>query len=150
MGLKANFTQGDIRDAMAQKLKRIEQMILNELQYVGETFVRNARENGSYTDQTGNLRSSIGYIILKDGQDVFENFEEATQGTDKQAGRARGEKFAKELAAKYPNGYALIVVAGMEYAAAVESKGRDVLTASSFQAEDDLRKALQEIKSRIR
>ena len=54
------------------------------LQAGGEKFIEVARRSGSYKDQTGNLRSSIGYIIAKDGEVVTENFKEGDKGTDKQ------------------------------------------------------------------
>lgn len=58
---------GKIFEAQAKK------KILLFLQAGGERFVKYARENGSYEDRTGNLRSSIGYIIVKNGDIVMEN-----------------------------------------------------------------------------
>jgi hypothetical protein len=42
----------------------------------------------------------------------------------------------------------VIVVAGMSYAAAVESKGRDVLTGSSQVAVSSLKKAIERINDK--
>jgi hypothetical protein len=99
--------------------------ILQTLQYAGETFVNKARISGNYKDRTGNLRSSIGYIILKDGKIVDRNFEGGKEGKDE------GQKAANEVASQYPDGYVLIGVAGMKYAAYVEAKSFDVITGSA-------------------
>lgn len=44
---------------------KAEDKMLVFLQAGGEKFIEVARRSGSYKDQTGNLRSSIGYIIAK-------------------------------------------------------------------------------------
>lgn len=48
---------------------------MNLLQRTGEEFVKIARLEGNYIDHTGNLRSSIGYVIVKDGRIVGKNFQ---------------------------------------------------------------------------
>lgn len=150
MGIKAKFSQADVNKLFIQRLARIEQAIISRLIYVGENFVKNARDNGTYLDQTGNLRSSIGYIILKNGKRINENFEKAEKGSDKSTGLTTGKAFAKEVGKSLNTGYVLICVAGMDYAAAVESKGKDVLTASSIIAKNDLEKAIKALKSKVR
>jgi len=146
MGIKARFTKADVKKMFDIQTKRIDDAILSRLQYIGENFVNNARNNNTYLDQTGNLRSSIGYIIMKNGKVLFENFKEANKGTEKAKGVSTGKKFAKELKVGMTKGYVLIGVAGMDYAAAVESRGKDVLTASSIIAKKDLIKAIANFK----
>ena len=46
---------------------------------IGETAVRFAREHGAYQDQTGNLRHSIGFIVVQDGKVVHEWYEQGWQ-----------------------------------------------------------------------
>lgn len=103
--------------------KTQEGKIYNALCDVGERFVNDARDNGEYEDQTGNLRASIGYAVLENGSvrkdgisDLGESRELVESVTD--------------------DGFVLIGVAGMEYAAAVESKGYDVITGSVPAAEE--------------
>lgn len=105
----------------SQANEKTHQMLL----YLGEEFVDKARLSGNYTDRTGNLRASIGYIILKDGSIISKNF----QGGD--VGRSKGVQVANEVAGKHPKGFVLIGVAGMEYAAAVEANNYDVITGSA-------------------
>ncbi len=82
--------------------------IVNKWAYIGEEFVTNARQNHTYRDRTGNLTSSIGYVIVSLGKIVVENFEVAEDGEE---GLQKGKELAAEIAARYPYGFALICVA---------------------------------------
>lgn len=139
--------QSEVARMIKIKTDRIDHAILSRLQYIGETFVNNARNNNTYLDQTGNLRSSIGYIILKNGKVIFENYKESNRGTDKKRGVSIAKKLTAELKSELGKGYVLIVVAGMDYAAAVESRGKDVLTASSIIAKKQLKDAIENFKN---
>lgn len=136
------FSKQDITDALNEHRKRIEEVVLLNLQRIGEEFVVQARDTDTYKDRTGNLRSSIGYVILRNGTQITENFESR--------GGPNGVDTAKavidEAKAKFPHGFVLIGVAGMDYAAAVESRGLDVITSSSIQAEVSLKDAIERIK----
>lgn len=151
MGLtiKPNFTVNDIRNAVEKKLEKVENAVIFRLQFIGERFVTNARTNANFTDRTGNLRSSIGYVIVKNGEVIAENFKNAGTGPDGKTGVGKSKEIAVKAAENFPKGFALIVVAGMEYAAAVESKNYDVITSSSLIAEDELRKAIEGLNEKI-
>lgn len=117
-------------------------VILRMLSYVGELCVNEARSLTTYQDQTGNLRASVGYLILYNGVVLTSDF-----GTG--VGGSTGEQVARTVASQYPSGWVLIVVAGMAYAADVESRGLDVLTSAEQLAKQvvpgliaDLRKQL--------
>jgi hypothetical protein len=75
---------------------------------------------GDYLDQTGNLRSSIGYFIAKDGVII------------KGQGTSESRSFASSIIRQYNSGFSLIVVAGMEYAVYVEAKGYNVISSSEL------------------
>lgn len=139
-GLRQMFQLNAIQDFLKQKVDSIEQKTIEALQYEGEIFINKARATGNYKDRTGNLRSSIGYMILKDGQPIKSNF----QGS-KEDGRAKAREAAIDVATQYPNGYVLIGVAGMGYAAAVESLGFDVITGSAPE-DNDIKELLNAIK----
>ncbi|MEZ2446123.1 hypothetical protein AB6805_30620 [Chitinophaga sp. RCC_12] len=165
VGVRPRFTNAQIREIFTDRLKRIDIAIISRLQYIGEAFVKNARQKADFTDRTGNLRNSIGYVILKNGVQLYENFRRsASVEVTVTAGQNRGGKrrtkgstdgvqigkdFAEETSKKFTNGYVLIVVAGMDYAAAVESKGYDVITASSITAKRDLQNAITALKQKI-
>ena len=48
--------------------------------YVGEACLKEARLNGNYTDRTGNLRNSIGYAVLFNGEVMEESAFANTKG----------------------------------------------------------------------
>jgi hypothetical protein len=120
-------------------------VILLNLHRIGESFVTEARNTETYKDRTGNLRSSIGYIILHNGEQLFESFK-STGGKD---GVSKAREVVDEIKQKFPSGFVLIGVAGMDYAAAVEAKGYDVITSSALQAETSLRIAIKRIESKL-
>lgn len=105
--------------------------IIRVMKYVGEMTVNEARTNKTYQDRTANLRNSTGYVIVVNGKVISENFKNSASAaaeTDLD-GKKIGRDFAHSLASNYPD-IALIVVAGMNYAAYVESKGFNVITSA--------------------
>ena len=97
-------------------------------------------------DQTGNLRSSIGYIVFVDGVAVGENYVPVSGGVE---GVEKGKALAKKVGSTYKNGVCMVVTAGMNYAVHVEAKGRDVLTSAEHLAKQELPKILQELQTNI-
>ena len=75
---------------------RAEERIYKLLQRAGEEFVKIARKKGNYQDHTGNLRSSIGYVIVKDGDILTENYKQSTSGTDKQTGIREAKRLVSD------------------------------------------------------
>lgn len=148
MGIKANFNLAQIRKRFDAVNARVDAAILAALKRLGEACVKVARENGNYIDQTGNLRSSTGYLIVSNGKIVESAFETAIKDTDGK-GANTGRRYAEELAGKYTSGYALIVVAGMSYAAAVESLSKDVLTSAEAYANKKLPEMIEQLKKNI-
>lgn len=129
-GLKPMFNLGAIKNYMQDQIDQIVDKSIQALKYKGELFLTRARQSGNYSDRTGNLRASIGYIILQDGKVVDQSFQGKEEGVQK------GLAFANEVALDYPKGMVLIGVAGMGYAAAVESRGYDVITGSAPNSND--------------
>lgn len=149
MGIEANFT-GNIDGTFKAFLLEIERQIIESLCRIGEEAVSMAKtippERG-FTDQTGNLRSSMGYVVLKDGKPLNINFEAVKGGN---IGAQEGERLAVQVGGSYTEGYTLVVVAGMKYAVYVESKGRDVLTSAEKQAEKAIAKELADLVINIK
>ena len=140
MPLIPGFSQGNINNRIENWVVNIEQRIIWTLAQVGESFVNDARNIKTYQDQTGNLRSSIGYIVAKDGAIIQENVQGKAEGV------AQARNIAREVLRDNSEGFILIVVAGMEYAAAVESKGYDVITGSIPAAKALLKKKIKEYR----
>lgn len=126
-------TESEIAGYIERQIERQLAVIERTLNYIGEQCVNAAKASNGYKDRTGNLRSSTGYILVCDGRVVRQSkFDPVSGGAE---GGKSGEEYAKKLAMNYPNGYALIVVAGMNYAAYVSAKGRDVLDSAELLAE---------------
>jgi len=127
--MPALFTTAMIQKTIDKFVSDKMLKVYRTLMYIGEEFVNNARlkdkSMGGFGDITGNLRSSIGYAILHDGIIKKVNLIGKAEGKD------RAKELIAELSKKYNKGFVLIGFAGMEYAAAVESKGYDVITGST-------------------
>lgn len=150
MGVKATF-KSDIDDFFNEILEGVEEMLIESLHRVGEEAVTHAKliapEIG-FKDQTDALRSSIGYAVFKDGTPISLTFEAGT-GEKAAEGVKTGENLAKQVGAM-TEGYALVVVAGMNYAVHVESKGRDVLTSAEKLAEKSIARELADLITNIK
>ena len=106
-----------LKAGLQAKMKDIVALLVKQLSFIGEECIRIARESGSYNDITGNLRSSIGYVVLVDGKPVV-------TGASKQYN----------------------VCAGMKYAAYVEAvHHKDVLTSAELKAESLAKKLLNDL-----
>lgn len=158
MGIEAKFSHDDVKKRFDRFLSEIEDMGIETLVELGEKCVMHARElppEIGFNDQTGNLRSSIGYSVFKDGVAVHVNFKQVRLGGE---GIKEGQKFANKLGSKYKEGIVLVVVAGMNYALALEANGAyklksrrpyDVLTSAELLAKQELPKMVAELKNNI-
>lgn len=150
MGMRQTTPQGRIAAYIERQVAKYEQKLLENLSRVGERCVEAAQmlpspqflnrsrkeippHQPNYIDWTANLRSSIGYVIVRDGSVVTQGGFKSAKGGDE--GAAEGKAYAEQLAAKFPSGITLIVVAGMNYAAYVSAKGYDVLDSAELLAE---------------
>lgn len=107
-------------------------VIVNVLCDVGEQCIIEARNNGDYEDQTGNLRSSIGYAVLMNGQVIQSDHVEKIKNGDE--GVSEGIKYLQSRIKKASKkGVRLIVTAGMNYAEYVETK-KVVLSSAELKA----------------
>lgn len=151
MGIKANFTKDDVRKRFDAFLDMVEQKQIARLQRLGEMCLIEARSNKGYMMQTGALLSSTGYEVFVDGVAIHSQFdaasgaesEAATKGI--QSGQSIAEKIGKET-----KGVALVVVAGMNYAAYVEARGYNVLSSAEHLAERELPRMLEKLITNIK
>lgn len=136
---------------IAEQTKRQERAIVNVLAYIGTQCVNKARQYGSYTDRTGNLRSSIGDIVVVDGKVRSASDFQPVIGLEGRGeqGTTTGAEYAKKIVAQYPQGSVLIVVAGMHYASYVAAKGFDVLASAELEAHKLIPKLLKQLEIEI-
>lgn len=125
----------EIDRKIMEEIRKSERDAIAKLAYIGESAVNEARENGDYMDQTGNLRSSIGYAVLDNGKVVIEDTKLSERGSDKMTGLNTGKTVLQELSERYKKNFTLIVEAGMDYAVYVEALGKNVLSSSKLLAE---------------
>lgn len=146
MGIKANFTKNDIKKRLDAFVDMVEQKQIERLQMLGEMCLIEARNNKGYMMQTGALLSSTGYQVFVDGVAVHTQFD-AASGAESGAD-AKGMKAGQTIAdkvGKQTKGVALVVVAGMNYAAYVEAKGYNVLASAEHLAERELPRMLEKL-----
>lgn len=122
---------------MRRVYETLQEQIIIQLQYLGQECVSRIRGRGqseSWIDRTGNLRSSIGSAVYENGKKKLSTaFESVLDG---QEGSEAGKRMIDALAKEYSQTYAMVVVAGMDYASYVENmNGKDVLASTRLWAE---------------
>ena len=129
-----------------EKMK-FHRVVVKELSKAGKEFVKLARgkraSEGGFNDVTRNLRSSIAYAVVYRGKIMDSNY--LSNGTS--IGKTQAKQLINQMKSRYTDGYALLCVAGMDYATKVESKGKDVISGSSLIVEEMLRKAIDRLKN---
>ena len=149
MGIKcSNIPSFD--NILPEIIKIVTHEVERTLSYLGEQCVRRIKDRSaedSWIDQTGNLRSSIGYAVYDNGVKIMQStFEQVLQGAE---GTKEGEKYIDTLASQYAKTYALVVVAGMSYAEYVEVKeSKDVLASTELWAKEKVNEYIKKAKDR--
>lgn len=151
MGINVSTPIREVADYLQKALVIIEQEVKRTLTYLGEQSVKKARDRSgqeSWFDQTGNLRSSIGYAIYEHGRKQIESaFPVVKVGSD---GANEGRDMVERLARQYSQTYALVVVAAMNYAEYVEAMdNKDVLASTELWAKGIISEYLDKTKKRI-
>jgi len=165
MAIKANFSMEDVKGRFSGFLDKVERKMIERLQKLGEKCVSHARNvappdvGEGFNDQTGNLRSSIGYMVFNNGVAVHAFFELVKDGA---AGAKKGEELARKVG-EQTKGICLVVTAGMNYAVYVEGgysyktktgkvvnvPARDVIAGAEKIAERELPEELERLVSNI-
>lgn len=151
MGIKMTTSMSEINAAIKTEAERANMLTIRALAYLGEQCVMKARDRSgeeSWFDQSGNLRSSIGYVIACNGKIVqYSSFNQVKQGSE---GIRVGKELAEELVMNYSNDYVLIVVAGMNYAELVEAMdNKDVLSSTELWVHKELPNMMAKLKTQI-
>lgn len=151
MGIKLDI--GDLGAEIRKAKEKVEHDIIEALKYCGEQAVNYARKHGTYKDHTANLRSSIHYIVAKNG-DILASSEgdDPLSVTDENGethtgdeGKATGLAYARDLSQQEKNGFVLVVVAGMQYAEYVERRGYDVLAGAQIETEGIFKQVIEQL-----
>jgi hypothetical protein len=138
--IKANYTEAGIRAYTNTVLNQYFNHVVRLYSKAGKAMVEDARgrtkdlsayNGGSFGNITWNLRSSICCAVYRDGVQVYFYGPVLQTGSE---GVQKAKDYLDELSQGL-DGIVLIVVAGMEYARAVESKGYNVIDATANMAE---------------
>ena len=89
---------------------------------------------------TGNLISSVGYTVVQGGRVMTSDYKVVLSGGE---GKKEGEAHARQIAAGQDD--AIIANAGMDYAAAVEAKGYDVISGSAERLKQTYERLIKEM-----
>lgn len=151
MGIRMTTKLSEVHDMLMREAERVERLTIRALSKLGEQCVTKIRDRAgdkSWYDQTGNLRSSVGYVIAHNKNIIqYSTFNQVKQGSE---GVKTGKDLAKELAKRYSNNYVLIVVAGMNYAEFVEAMdNKDVLESTELWAREQVPLMLEKLKRQI-
>jgi len=147
MPIEPKFTRADVKNRYDAFIEAIVRRQIERMQYLGEMCITHARTippEVGFHDVTGNLRASMGYMVFVNGIAVRDNYPGGSA-----EGVARGRELAKKIGSTYTSGIVLVVTAGMNYAVAVESRGRDVLTSAEVMAKQELPRMIEELKRNI-
>lgn len=155
MGIVANYKMSEIVEELEFFSDSIVNAAVEVLGFLGTKCVNYARTipdpahgGNGFQDQTGNLRSSIGFKVFVDGNQVIEDYKLVKNGT---AGVEKGKSLADSVGSSCEEGKAMLVVTvGMEYAVHVESLGRDVSASSELLAEREWPAIKQKMREMVK
>lgn len=136
MGIQMATPLSEVDRILYKSLEILKDEITKCLVKLGEECIAKIRDRSkeeSWIDRTGNLRSSIGYAVYDYGIKQIESaFQIVRNGNE---GSSEGKKMISQLGSEYSNAYALVVVAGMNYASYVEAlENKDVLASTELWA----------------
>lgn len=151
MGIRMTTKLSEVNDMLMREAERVERLTIRALSKLGEQCVTKIRDRAgdeSWYDHTGNLRSSVGYVIAHNKNIIqYSAFNQVKQGSE---GVKTGKDLAEKLAKRYSNNYVLIVVAGMNYAEFVEAMdNKDVLASTELWVKEQVPLMLEKLKRQI-
>lgn len=146
--MKLDMNQSELDAIYNEQIEEMDRKTLEAFKRVLSRALQIQRAKirpDGYNDQTGQLRSSTGGIIYRDGKVLYEDFELSPYGTDKAPGLKEGrEKAFAEL--RESSGWGITLVAGMEYASWVETNhGLTVVSEARKEVYKSLHQAFNEI-----
>ena len=140
MGVTHNIPQA--LSELQQAAKRYDKEVVRALKAAGERAVETARQTKTYEDKTGDLTASIGYGVIHNGLlEYVGGFDDSRNGGS--IGRQVLQQVAEESRG-VP--YAVILVAGMEYATYVNRKGFAVLDGAQIRIDSITQELLSSIR----
>lgn len=110
---------------MNKELELIEERQVERMKTLGEMCVKYARmipEDIEFEDPNGDLRSSIGYKVFRNGVSVHSNYKVVGDGYE---GARMGAELAEKVGGSNKRGVMIVVTAGLDYTYHLEYRERD-------------------------
>jgi len=140
--ITSKFNLTAVRKRLEEGVSKKVKMITTAYKAAGIDFVDTARRNKTFGDITHDLVSSMGCILVVNHVEVFNYFPGFNEN-----GVSKGLAYAREIALLVEDGgIVLVCVAGMDYARAVEDRGKDVITGTDLKFKRILSTHLAAIK----
>lgn len=143
MGMIRQFGDGYITKQVQYFQQQVELAMKLLLQEFGEKLVAFAKDTHTYIDRTGNLTNSISYAIVRHKEILYYN------EVQREEANAAALKVAMKMAESLSDAYSLIVVAGMNYAAFVESRGYNVILPAELKAKQEFTNKVKPLIDRV-
>ncbi|MDR2286214.1 MAG: hypothetical protein LBE04_01870 [Prevotellaceae bacterium] len=144
MGITRQFGDDLIREQVAAFRANLENATTFMLKYLGEELVKHAKEMHNYTDQSGNLTNSIGYVVAHKKEVV--SIGGLVSVGEETGGEEAGMKLINTMVKRNTAAFSLIIVAGMNYAAYVEALGYNVILPAELKAKHDVPAAFERLR----
>lgn len=141
MGIVPTFHNGAVKFTVSEYQTRVDSAAVFVFSEMGEELVNYAKDKHNYTDRTGNLTNSITWFVVCNKRIVAKGSGNEVSGN---VTKDIVTKMTEEITSKY----ALIIAAGMNYAAYVEAKGYNVILPAELKARIDFPKAIKRIEER--
>ena len=123
---------------MKKELELIEERQVERLKILGEMCVKYTRtipEDIGFEDPNGDLRSSIGCKVFRNGVSVYSNYEVVGNGYE---GAIMGAELAEKVGGSNTRSVMLVITFGLDYAYHVEPKVNDVSVSLEEIRDEDL------------
>lgn len=151
MGITTSFDASKEIAKLRKLTENVEEDIAEAFFLAAQETVNAAKLTDTYKDQTNLLRSSIGFVVYRDGVEIYKYFEATAKNPEGNKGNEGvniGMQVAQEEAAK-KEGIVAVICAGANYALAVESRGYDVITGSCQHLPEILEQKFEMIKQAL-
>lgn len=148
MGLVVDMAKcNDLKKGIASLPDEIDAVVLQAFDDIArrcETEIGTEVRQG-WKDRTGNLFSSIGLALAKDGMILrFYGF-----GGKGFVGKVVGKRLIADTLSELPKGIAIVAVAGMDYAEYMEARDVIVLTSVDRLIEQGFNETMEELRRRL-
>lgn len=138
MPFKETLTNLDISKLLDKVQETAEKSVIEMFVEVGEKCLEAMESERGYTNVSGNMSDSRGFVVVRNRLVIHESEFKSTKGG--QTGRSLAHQRALNI-----GGIGLVIVAGMDYAEELEASGKNVYSSGYLKAENLIPKMLNQL-----